>query len=207
MADALGGAGKVEEDRRAKLAEAERQEALRDLAATTLAAASAAVRKLQAKDGGSLLGEPARDLLAIRTDPKFSKAFRADLGRALGRIESALQTALWDGFTTAAETRTKGLPVWVDLDPSDRAALAGLPIGGLTAGETAQEIVDTLERAVLRSLAAPLADTDSPADVGTLLSQALEAHAQRSSQAIEQAHMVGVSAFMRALAAVLTGGG
>lgn len=205
MADALHGAGEREEADRQRLADEEREAASRDLAKTTVAAAQAAVAKVQRKDGGSLLGEPARDLMAIRTDPRFAQALRADLGHVQGRMEESLQRALWAGFVIACQTRSEGLPVTADPDESDRASLVGMPIGGLSAAELAAEIADALERAVLRSMAAPISGTEGPVDVGTLIAQAVNAHAERCASAVIQAHLTGVSACVRSIGSALVG--
>jgi hypothetical protein len=206
MADVLNGAAKTEAAESLRLTTMAKLVARSAISDATLEAAKVAVAMVMEADGGSALGEPARDLWRLRTDPAFRQALSKDLIRSRKTVLFLILDALWMGYRTAAASRSVGLPLRVDLTEQDRKELAGYPIVGFTADEIADDLVYTLRRNIDRALALPLSGQVKPDAVPTALAQAGETFANAVSASVGEAHATGVAAAVAAIGRVLTGG-
>lgn len=197
--------GQVEAEQAKKLADLARQVSLSALSDTTIAASTVLLARVSAKDGGSALGEPSRDLVQIRTDPALMQALSKDLVRAQNTTLILVRDALWDGYKTASVTRVKGLPIVVDLTEQDRADLAGYPIAGFNAREVAEELAHLLKRGVDSALAIPLTSPTLPQTIPVALGAEETAHADRVARAVDEAFATGVGAAVRAIGQTMVG--
>lgn len=209
MVDALGGFGPAQEAERVKLGEVAYQVSLSCLSLTTVAAASAVIRSVQPDRGRGVLGEPAADLRQVRTDPRLMAALRRDLDVAQGQARMLIAGALWIGYKTAAEDRSKqmsgpDLTITVDLTTEDEADMAGYPILGLTPGEWAESLRRQLQEGVDRALAIPLTAGIDPSTIPVSLSEVATAHAARVKGGVEEAHAAGCQAAFIAVGSALT---
>lgn len=194
-----------EEAERQRLALAERLAARGDLSQTAIAAAQRAVAAVAARDGGSLLGEPGRDLRRLRTDPALMRALTDDLAAARQRVSAALMDAMLAGFAIAGRLRTDGLPLTVTVTDQDRIDLQDYPIQGFTVYEWTADLSRSLLDDVNKALAMPLSTTIDAATIPAELGRAVDLYGGRTASVLEQAHLAGVAAAVRAIGAALTG--
>lgn len=193
-----------EADRQAHM-DAARAVGLASVSEATIAASQAIIGAIAGADGGSALGEPSRDLRRIRLDPKVQQAIRSDQGRTLADGFRLIVDAVVAGYAVAGQTRAVPLGLQATVTDEDRADLAGLPIQGFTAQEWAADLARALGDDVNRALALPLSTTIDPRSIPTALGQVADGAAGRLAFAVEQAHLAGVAAAIRAVGQALTG--
>jgi hypothetical protein len=204
VSDPLKGAPEREEAERKKLQEVASVAAAGALGATTIRAAEIALDRITQRDGGNPVTEPARDVLAIRSDSELNKTLAEDLRVAEALAVRLIVDALWLGFV-AGTKRAKGLPIVVDLDDSDRAQMRTYPVVGYTPDEIAADLAYQLRRDAERALTLPLTSAGHEREVPATLGDVSYRHAQRVGLAVAEAHASGVSAAVRAIGAVLIG--
>lgn len=175
------------------------------ITAKTFAAAAKALRKVSAKDGGSALGEPARDLARLRADPDLAISLSRDLTAARAGALAAIRSALWAGFQREAAAQAEAIGAEYEPDDADRKDAAGLPIAGQTPEDLADAIVARLRTDAWAAIAGPLTGTQDAVDVIAALGACNDRHEKRVEEAAAEADAVGAGAAMRELARALTG--
>lgn len=203
MGDALHGAGKAESAEEDRLKETARQVSLSALSRTLVVAAQAVVAAVSGDSGGGL-GEPGKDLRRLRTDGRLMPVLDRDVRVAMEQVRLLVSDALWVGFLRAAKTR-RPPGVVGEPDDSDRAALEGYPILGMTASEVAASLSARLLEDVNRALALPLTGKIDPATIPAALGGVANTHADRVSGAVGEGYRAGVQAAVRAFGKVLAG--
>lgn len=206
MADVLNGASAREENERNKLQETAISAASGALSATTIRAAGIALDRITKRDAGNIMTEPARDLLALRSDKKLQDALAEDVRISEGLAATLLIDSLWLGFLIGTKRADK-LPIIVDLNEQDRKDMRQYPVLGYTPEEIAFDLAYQLRRDAERALTLPLTSSGHERQVPTDLGIVSAAHAQRVGAAVGEAHAAGVSAAVRAIGAALIGAG
>lgn len=210
MADILKGQGAVEQAEADKLTATATAIGAGALSRTTLAAASEAIRAVQADLGRGVTSEIVADLRALRTNPALQAALAADLRVALASARLLIEDALWLGFRTAAISRSKltetgRLKLTVDLTEADRAELRDYPILGHTPAEVAASLIDRLSFEVGGALALPLTGRIDPATIPAAIGGVSVAHGERLGAAVSEGYFAGIQAASKALGAALVG--
>lgn len=202
--DVLNGAGIREEAERITLRETAIAVSSGALGATTIRAAQIALDRLTQRDTGNLLTEPARDVLALRSDPGLSEALAKDVRVAEALALQLITDSLWLGFV-AGTKRADKLPIIVDLTEQDRIDMRAYPVVGYTPAEIAFDLAYQLRRDADRALTLPLTSSGHERQVPSTLGDVGYRHAQRVGSAVDEAHAAGVSAAVRAIGAALIG--
>lgn len=195
---------KEEADRQRLMADA-KAIGLGHVSQATIAASQAIIGAIAATDGGSALGEPGRDLRRIRLDPRVQRAIQEDRERAYADASRLILDAIVSGFAVAGQTRAAPLGLEATVTEQDRADLAGLPVQGFTVEEWSRDIARALGDGIHQALALPLSTTVDPRSIPSELGRVADASAGRLSFAVEQAHLAGVAAAVRAVGQALTG--
>ena len=173
----------------------------------TIAASQAIIGAIAARDGGSALGEPGRDLRRIRQDPKVQQAVAADVALCRADALRLILGAVIAGYTIGGQTRAVPLGLKATVTDQDRAELADLPVQGFTVPEWAADVARALGDGIQQALALPLSTTVDPRSIPSELGRVADASAGRLASAVEQAHLAGVAAAVRGVGLALTGKG
>lgn len=203
----LSRATAAEEAERQTLIEEARTIGAAAISQSTVTAAQAIIGAVAARGSGTALGEPGRDLRAIRLDPALNMSIDVDKAAGAGAVRRLMAEAIVAGYRTAADMRAVPLGLTVTVTDEDRADLASLPVAGFTVEEWAEDYARSLARDVALVLSLPLTSTVDPASLPTELSRAAEAIAGRLAAAVEQAHLAGVAAAVRGIGQALAGKG
>ena len=194
-----------EEEARQRLMVEAKAIGLGHVSQATIAASQAIIGAIAAADGGTALGEPGRDLRRIRQDPKVQRAIQEDQGRAYTDASRLILDAIVSGFAVAGQTRAVPLGLSATVTDQDRSDLASLPVQGFTVDEWARDLARALGDGIQQALALPLSTTVDPRSIPSELGRVADASAGRLSFAVEQAHLAGVAAAVRAVGQALTG--
>lgn len=210
MVDALKGQGQREQDEAKGLQSTAEQVGSHALSATTLAAAQAAIRAVQANTSGQATGEAIADLRKIRTDAKLMAALADDLRIADLATFILLTDAVWLGYKAAVAGRAalmggKLLEIIFEPTDADRELLRSMPILGHTPREVATSLMQRLSYELEGALAMPLTGTIDAELVPAQVASVGQAHGQRLSGAVGEAYFAGVQAAVRDLGAALVG--
>lgn len=194
------------------LAERARRLGAAALQASTMAVAVTAIAAVAAEGGRGVIGEPAADLRALRTDTRLMQAIGTDRIRAEAAAITDLLGALQAGYRTealgraaATEAQATGLQIRVDITPNELAALIDYPIQGHSTREHARHLVVLLMHAFDGALAAPLTGSIDPTALPAALGEVARLHGERLANAVREAYFAGTQAAEKAMRAALVG--
>lgn len=188
-----------------QLADAARKVGVRALASSTIVLAEKAVAAALSSTTEVTLGEAAKDLRQIRSDPAFIDALDTDIAQSQEAAEELMLEAMEEGLQSEMAwqaTQIQGLK-W-EMTEADRMLLAAYPIQGHTPKEVSKYMHEQLRYEVFGIMASPLDGSSPLGSMQQTIGSVVTRFGDRVAGAVDEAYFAGVQLGMRTTAEAIS---